>query len=266
MKDQHKLRVHLSLSGNIEPGTDSMKVMIYQCVQELLFNTVKYARVSECFLRLIRLEDHALQITVEDEGVGFDAAQVVHKDVGGFGLFSIRERMKALGGELQISSVPGQGSIFIIIIPDSNIEPVLESAGGHEEKTIGPRSQEDGIVVLVADDHPIIRQSLASLLIAQPFIKEVIQAANGQEAVRQAEANDPDIILMDINMPIMNGIEATQLLGHKNLRSKVIGLSVQSENEMAHAMKDLGAVDYFNKGDDTSMLINSIKKFAYTDQ
>jgi signal transduction histidine kinase/ActR/RegA family two-component response regulator len=261
--EQHNMRVNLLIGPDTEPGTDFIKIMVYQCVQELLFNTVKYAQVQECFLRLERGSNRTIQATVEDKGVGFDPADIGRKGSGGFGLFSIRERVKALDGELQISSMPGYGSQFKIIVPDRVEIPSAKNLPA-VDVLIRERSKEErgNMVVLVADDHQIIRQSLASLLKSQPFVKEVVEAENGEEAVKIAQAIDPDVILMDLNMPKMNGIEATRILHSRNPHIKIIGLSVQAERETAQAMKDVGAAAYFNKADDTNALIETIKNFA----
>ncbi len=262
MKDQHKLYVDLSVFGDIEPGSDLIKVMIYQCVQELLFNAVKYAHVSECFVTVARLE-HIIRVTVMDKGSGFDMANLGINNKGSFGLFSIRERIKALGGELIIDSAPDKGATFTMMVPDKLDAPIEEGRLILQEKAyIREESSKDSIIVLVADDHAIIRQSIASLLLLQPFIKEVIEANNGEEAIRKEEALNPDIILMDINMPVMKGVEATQILHSRNPHIKIVGLSVQAEDEMAQAMKDVGAIAYFNKGDNTNTLIETIKKLA----
>lgn len=262
-EDRHKIRVHLVLSDDIEPSTDLIKILLYQCIQELLFNTVKYAGVSECFVTVSRLENRNIEVIVEDKGVGFNVTNLGNNDKGGFGLFSIRERIKALGGEFKVSSFPHEGSIFTITVPDTEMSITLEENLSKEKTAFSKKSDKDGIVVLIADDHLIVRQAIANLLLAQPFIKEVIEAGNGEEAIRKAESADPDIILMDINMPTMNGIEATQILCRSNPSLKIIGLSVQHEAEMARAMKDVGAVAYFNKGDDTNSLIETIKNFAF---
>jgi CheY-like chemotaxis protein/two-component sensor histidine kinase len=262
-EDQHKIRVHLVLSEDIEPGTDLIKVLLYQCIQELLFNTVKYAGVTECFVAVTRLENRDIQVVVEDKGIGFIVDNLGNNAKGGFGLFSIRERIKALGGRFQISSFPTEGSLFTIVVPDAQLPMAQEENFSKENTDFREKSDKEGIVVLVADDHLIVRQSIAVLLLSQPFIKEVIEAGNGEEAIRKVKTSDPDIILMDINMPIMNGIEATQILCGSNPHLKIIGLSVQNESEMAQAMKDVGAVAYFNKGDDTNSLIETIKNFAH---
>ncbi|MBL8013329.1 MAG: response regulator, partial [Candidatus Omnitrophica bacterium] len=264
MREQHKLEVHLSIEGQTEPGSDSIKVMIYQCVQELLFNIVKYAKVSECFVRVVRKENDDIQVTVEDYGTGFNVDEVAATQ-SGFGLFSIRERVKALAGELQIFSAPRQGSVFILNIPDKAIgSSISETTGvsGQAKRAMKDPSQEEGILILVADDHPIVRQSLANLLMAQSFVKEVLEAANGKEAVFKAETCNPDIILMDINMPVLNGIEATRILCSRNPHAKVIGLSVQAEDGIVQTMVDAGAVAHFNKGDDTETLLDAIRKFS----
>ncbi len=261
MEDQHKIYTHLLISSDIEPGSDLIKVLIYQCVQELIFNAVKYAKVSECFVTVERL-DGVIQVIVEDKGIGFNLANLGMHDKGGFGLFSIRERIKALGGDLKISSILSQGSIFTLTVPDEIRAGEKKIDIFHEKSFARERSAKEGMLVLVVDDHPIIRQSIASLLKSQSFIREVIEAANGEEAIQKAEIADPDIILMDVNMPIMNGIEATKILSKRHLRCKIIGLSVQAESEMSQAMKDAGASGYFNKGDDTASLIQAIKSFS----
>jgi PAS domain S-box-containing protein len=264
MNDQHKVNIQLSILEDVEPGTDLIKIMIYQCVQELLLNAVKYAGVFDIVVTIARLENNAIQATVEDHGKGFDSTQIGNNHSGGFGLFSIRERVRALGGELKILSVIGQGSRFTIVVPD-HVEEEVPSGSERivDDKSVGrDKAGKDKMVVLVADDHSIVRQSIASLLQAQPFIREVVEAENGQDAIEKAEAINPDVILMDINMPILNGLEATKILMRKYPHSKIIGLSVQAKSEMSQAMMDAGAVAYFNKGDATHTLIETIKKFA----
>lgn len=263
MESQHKLKVNLSILGDIEPGSDLIKVMVYQCVQELLFNTVKHANVQECSVEVARQENQDIKLTIADKGLGFNASNLEVAKTGGFGLFSIRERVKALGGELKISSASGQGSVFTITIPDKVTIPAEDVTYTPKERLFTrERSEKEGIVVLIADDHSIVRQAIASLLLSQTFIKEVIQATNGEEAIHKAEVTDPDIILMDVNMPKINGVEATQILSHSHSRAKIIGLSIQPASEMMQTMKDAGAVAYLNKGDDTGHLIETIKRFA----
>jgi signal transduction histidine kinase len=116
IEEQYKIKVHVNLDPDVNPE-EFIKVMIYQCVQELLFNVVKYAKVDECQLTLQRGQNKII-LNIEDQGVGFEASRIAHNAVGGFGLYSIKERVKVLGGEFKIVSSFGQGTRCHISIPE----------------------------------------------------------------------------------------------------------------------------------------------------
>jgi signal transduction histidine kinase len=101
-----------------KPLDDDVKVLLFRVVSELLVNVVKHAQAHEVNVSVQREDDHIL-IVVEDDGVGFDVAQMdMHwREGGGFGLFSIRERLQPLGGQLEITSAPGQGTRVVIMAP-----------------------------------------------------------------------------------------------------------------------------------------------------
>lgn len=264
MEHQYKMKVVCSLSNDAEPQSEVTKAMLYECIQELLFNATKYAGVHECFLHLERHVPEQIIVTIWDKGVGFDPGAIGRPAEGGFGLFSIRERIQALGGEFNVSSSPGCGASFELKIPDTR-----EIVHTHESDTDHEHAQEESLRqgkgnlrILLADDHKIVRQSLSNLLSAQPFVKEILEAEDGSDAVRLAKEKNPDIIIMDMNMPKLNGIEATRMINKMNPNLKVIGLSVQVEQETEKAMKDAGAIGYFNKADDAHVLIEALRAFA----
>ena len=87
------------------------------------------------------------------------------------------------------------------------------------------------IRVLLADDHGVVRKGLRFLLERQPDMEIVGEAADGREAVRLAEAANPDIVIMDIAMPLLNGIEATAQIVKRNPGIAVIILSVHSDED-----------------------------------
>ncbi len=96
------------------------------------------------------------------------------------------------------------------------------------------------IRVLLADDHPVVREGLARLLQMQADIEIVGQAADGQRAVEMAHELEPDVVIMDVSMPIVGGIEATRQIHGDLPRIGVIGLSMHSEREVATAMYTAG--------------------------
>jgi DNA-binding NarL/FixJ family response regulator len=87
------------------------------------------------------------------------------------------------------------------------------------------------VKILLVDDHQLVRQGLRSMLDEQPNLQVIGEADNGRAAVRMARELDPDIVLMDVTMPDLNGIEATRLLRAENPHTKVIALSMHHERQ-----------------------------------
>jgi signal transduction histidine kinase len=118
MLEKYGLRLELHADATAEPASDQVRIFLFESVRELLLNIVKHAKVHSAQISMSRLESEEIELIVADEGVGFDPAQVeLHPTTGGFGLFSIRERLNYLGGRIQISAVPGQGSRFTLVAP-----------------------------------------------------------------------------------------------------------------------------------------------------
>ena len=103
------------------------------------------------------------------------------------------------------------------------------------------------ITVFVADDHAVVREGLASLLAAQPDIHVVGTAADGRDAVRQVVKLQPGVVIMDIAMPEMNGIEAARELRERVPRARVVILSMHSSAEHVYHALEAGAAAYLLK-------------------
>lgn len=118
------------------------------------------------------------------------------------------------------------------------------------------------INVLLTDDHQIIIDGLKSLLSNQDDIQVVAEANNGREAIRILELILIDVLLMDIDMPVMNGIDALKEIRKNHPKLKVIILSMHNEAGMIKSLIDLGANGYLLKSCSQGELIDSIKKVA----
>jgi CheY-like chemotaxis protein len=185
----------------------------------------------------------------------------------GFGLFSIRERMSLIGGQLDIDSAPGKGSRFSITAPmgkprvatapPAAMPPVSQPTG--ESSYAPPPTPGTKIRVLLVDDHTVMRQGLALLLESEPDITIVGQAADGHEAVELAGQLLPDVILMDVSLPKLNGIDATRTIHTDWPNIRIIGLSMFEEKERAEAMRDAGACAYLIKSGPSEQLIAAIR-------
>lgn len=115
------------------------------------------------------------------------------------------------------------------------------------------------ISVLLADDHSIIRQGLKQILELEKDIFVVAQASNGDEAIKLARELKPDVILMDINMPGINGLQAINTLKQEKNPSKIIVLTVHEDREYLFKTIQMGAEGYVLKDAEPNVLIDAIR-------
>lgn len=115
------------------------------------------------------------------------------------------------------------------------------------------------ITVILADDHTVLRDGLRFLLEAAGDIQIISMAANGQEAVEQATLHCPDVIVMDISMPIMSGIEATKHICKICENTKVAILSMHHTTEYIQRALEAGAVGYLLKDSAGAELVAAIR-------
>jgi PAS domain S-box-containing protein len=268
MADRHGLIVDLVMERDIPPLVEDVKILLFESVRELLFNAVKHARVHNVSVNLRLTGGKSLQITVSDAGPGFDPSKLKAPGStgGGFGLFSIRERLSLIGGRLDVRSSPGKGSRFMLITPIA-----VTTAGPLKLPAAAVVPEEDRPVpaaplifgakirVLLADDHAVMRQGLRSLLASEFDIEVVGEAADGREAIDLATSLRPNVVLMDMSMPKVAGLEATRMI-HADLPDvRIIGLSMFDEKERADAMIAAGASAYLTKSGPAGDLIATIR-------
>lgn len=121
------------------------------------------------------------------------------------------------------------------------------------------------IRVLIADDVTEMRESIKRILMFDRDIEVVGEASNGEECVRKAKELEPDIILMDINMPVMDGIKATEIVTIEVPQASIIMLSVQGEQEYLRKAMSAGAREYMTKPPSMDELISTIKRVNETE-
>jgi len=118
------------------------------------------------------------------------------------------------------------------------------------------------IKVLIADDHQVVREGLSSILQTKEEIEVVGEVKDGSEAVEQARRLKPDVILMDISMPGMNGVEATRLIKREQPEIGVVVLTMYDEEEYIYDLVKAGATGYLLKDSDSSQIVKAIKIVA----
>lgn len=269
-QEKYGLVVRVTVDAEARVEDEELQVALYQSVRELLFNVVKHARVDSAHLAMTRLPDGGIRLEVSDQGVGFDPRMVRDREgaAGGFGLFSLRERLELFGTGLTIDSAPGHGSRTTITVPPpvatahapSCATATKETADYAEED--GTTGKESKIRVMLVDDHMVVLDGLICALNNEPDIMVLGQATNGLQALEQARQLQPDVVLMDVAMPVMDGIEATRRMTAELPHIKVIGLSMYDDQPHAAAMQAAGAVASLDKNDSFATVVNAIRTHA----
>jgi DNA-binding NarL/FixJ family response regulator len=118
------------------------------------------------------------------------------------------------------------------------------------------------IRVLIADDHRLFAEALEAILVAEPEIEVVGHARDGEQAVEQSLALKPDVILMDIAMPVVDGVEATKRILKKHKRACVLMLTGSNARSDVARAREAGAAGYVTKDKIAAQLIEAIRELS----
>ena len=181
--------VELACDLRVEVPSE-IKVTIYRIAQEALNNASRHADPANIRVECTSDEDR-IRLRIYDDGKGFDR----QAQAGGrMGLGIMAERAADIGASLTVTSTPGTGTEVLVEwqFPGREI----------------PMNDSDRIRVLIVDDHPMVRKGLSAFLEVIPGLQEVGVATNGAEAIRLSRKCEPHVILMDLVMPEVDGVEA----------------------------------------------------------
>jgi PAS domain S-box-containing protein len=265
MMARHHLRVELQATAIERDLSDDIKALLFDSIRELLFNVSKHADVDSATLEVEEGSD-CVRVIVRDLGAGIPTEMDFANS--GFGIFSIQERLAAFGGSMSIVSLAGEGTRVVLEAPflettePLHREQVSSASGGNRPLTNG--TGKSGIRILIVDDHAMVREGLVQVLAADLRVNVVAEAADGREGIKAVALHRPDVVLLDLNMPNMNGIEAAREISRDWPESLIIGLSVQDDDVTAKSMLDAGASAFFSKAGSSEHLIATIVDLAGT--
>ena len=249
LHEQYGLR--LVLYDDHQPKTVEydIRALIFQAIRELLINVAKHAAVFQAEVELRRGGDH-LVVTVTDAGAGFDPRETLPRKArsGGFGLANIRKKLESLGGTLRVESHPGGGTKATITMPLKKAEVAVDSP--------------ERLKILLVDDQSIVREGLRALVELEPDLVVVAEAGSGRSAIALARELRPHVVIMDLRMPEMNGIEATRAITTELPGVRVVAFSVESDRRFIVEALQAGASGYVLKDSSFSILASAIRTVA----
>jgi len=259
--EQQGLLVNVDVPAAAPPLSEDHTTMLFQCVRELLFNVLKHAGTDRASVTMTDDGQGKLEIVVHDDGVGCDPVAIRESRADKFGIFSIRERMEAIDGWMELESRLGAGTTVTLGVTVGASCAVEGVAGGNgvEQPAFAAQTAasashttqqailERPVRVLLVDDHAMVRQGLRSILDGYPNLDIIAEAGDGEEAITLARLLKPDLIVMDVNMPRLDGIEATKRIREELPATHVVGLSVNEAEHIVKSMRAAGAAAFLTK-------------------
>ncbi|AYP22445.1 response regulator [Pantoea agglomerans] len=118
--------------------------------------------------------------------------------------------------------------------------------------------QQPALTLMIVDDHPLMRRGVRQLLALDPRLEVIAEASNGTEALAEARHQEPDIILLDLNMKGMSGLDTLKALRHEGISSRILVLTVSDARSDIFAMVDAGADGYLLKDSEPEVLLGHI--------
>jgi PAS domain S-box-containing protein len=241
--------IRLHVTGRVRRLPADVERVAFRSLQETVNNALRHAGGTEIAAQL-HFGTKTLRLTVQDNGRGFDvdAQRLNSKEtaaLGGtaLGLPELHRQVKLIKGELLVESVPGQGAIVVLNLP-------IHPAATHERSK--PR-------VLLVDDHEITRQGLRLQLAQSGEFTCIGEASDGISALHQVELHRPDLVLMDINLPTLGGIESTRQITRRFPHLGVVILTYYEEEVYLQQAFEAGARGYVLKRDESQHIIQALR-------
>ncbi len=256
--EEKELGMKLNMAEGLPDYIIADKVRVSQILTNLLSNAVKFTDSGGVQLDITKTESHIV-FAVKDTGIGIaeeDLAGIfesftqvkIGRDANmhgtGLGLAITKKLVEKMGGEVEASSAPGVGSRFSFSIPCRVGTPLHESVVTEEHYT--PNSLSD-IHVLVAEDNRLNQRLIKTIL--KQWDVEFSMVSNGLEAFNAVKRNRDkyDVVLMDVQMPVMDGLEATEAIRELDIAVPIVALTAHALESEMQRCKQSGMNDFMAK-------------------
>jgi len=247
------------------------EVAIFRVLQESLTNVHRYADSSKACIRM-KVDGAEIKVEIEDFGKGMRISKSNAKNAGemrlGVGIQGMTERVRQLGGKLEITSSINHGTLVSATIPLSSAQVALPIASNPSLTGSAPvlGSEPSGSLgralkkrILIADDHEMLRRGVRNTLQTELDLEICGEAVDGQDAVEKVKALQPDLVILDINMPVLNGLVAVRQILRFRPQTKVLVFSVHDSDQTIQEVHAAGAHGFISKGKDAQDLLRVVR-------
>ena len=261
------IRVTVDVPSDLMRLSPETEVTLFRVVQESLTNIHRYANSPTAIIR-VNADAEEMTLEIIDHGKGMEVNAVAPESFSaerpGVGIQGMRERMRQLSGRLEIVSVPNRGTRVSAALPlQGHVHE--EVPAGDENSAAGPPSAETqaqaapSARVLIADDHEIMRQGVRTLLASEVNWEICGEAVNGREAVEKTVQLSPDLVILDLNMPVLDGLAALREIVAKQPSAKILVLTVHDSDSTIHEIFTAGAHGCLLKSQTAHDLVRAVK-------
>jgi CheY-like chemotaxis protein len=261
--------VDIDVPQEIKRLSPDAEVAIFRVLQESLTNVHRYANTPKARLRVSTTADE-IKVEIEDYGKGIQLGKSKSPQESvarlGVGIQGMTERIRQLGGRLKITSRPRRGTLVIATIPlySSQVAGPAASASSSSPALALPTDtsvarHHHRQQVLIADDHEMLRRGVRNTLQSEPDLEICGEAVNGQDAVDKARELHPDLVILDINMPVLNGLVAVRQILRHCPNTKIIIFSVHDSDQTRQEIRAAGAHAFVSKGKVSHDLVRVVR-------
>jgi two-component system NarL family sensor kinase len=259
------------IPSDIQRLSPDAEVAIFRVLQESLTNVHRYAESPNAVVRMDVTADE-IKLEIQDFGKGVQSSRASSPNGSvarlGVGIQGMTERMRQLGGKLEITSSPNKGTLVAATIPLSSLAAIppqssavlVSTSSNLASELAGPVQNTLRKRILIADDHEMLRRGVRNTLQTELDLEICGEAVDGQDAVEKVKALQPDLVILDINMPALNGLVALRQILRLRPQTKVLVFSVHDSDQTVKEVHAAGAHGFISKGKDSQDLLRVVRE------
>lgn len=263
------IRVAVDIPQGFVRLAPDAEVALFRIVQESLSNVHRYSGSPTAYVRA-RSDNGNVTLEIGDFGKGMTDDQKLagrNPEVTlGVGIQGMKERVRQLMGTLEITSQPDKGTLVTAILPITIHRAKVEE--DYQEAQEQRPAVEEAVArtsvwrkrILIADDHDVLRRGIRTMLESEPGLEVCGEAVDGKDALEKTVAQAPDLLILDINMPILNGLEVVRQIVRRKLKTKILAFSVHDSKQIVEEIIAAGAHCYLSKATAGQNLIHQVNQ------